>query len=81
MRVSHFGCRSIIASRVGLHAADPTKQITKSNTSYIWYTRWATLVLFPQRLDPTAPRTQGILSRIRLGSQTVTRFLVADIIL
>ena len=76
MRVSHFSCLSIMASKVGEHAAEPTKQITKSNTPYIWYTRCAMLVDLPHLLDPTAARTNGTRSLIRLGSHSVTTIIL-----
>ena len=75
IRESHFLLRSIMASNVGEHAAEPTKPITKSNTPNIWYTRCAMLVDFPHLLLPTAASTRGTRSAILLGSHSVNTII------
>ena len=75
-RVSHFLCRSIMASRHGEHAAEPTKATTRSNSSYNWYTRCITAVLFPHLRAPTAASTRGIRSITRLGSHVMNILIV-----
>ena len=59
----------IMASIVGLQAALPMKQITKSNSLYIWNKRWLIAVDFPVLRAPTHPITNGSTSFSVAGSQ------------
>ena len=61
--------RSIIDSITGLQAADPMKQITRSNFEDSWNRRWAIAVLLPVLRAPTVPTTNGTTLLRLSGSQ------------